>query len=361
MHELYYWIALRFVCGMGSVSYKKLIEHFGTPERILHADRKQLEEVEGINERLRTGILNFKPGQETDRELDLIEEKGVKVLTLNSPDYPGQLKNIYDPPPIIYVKGKVEEFDNSAIAVVGSRHASDYGRAVARSISRDLALQGVVIVSGMARGIDSCAHRAALSVSGKTVAVLGCGIDVVYPPENRKLYSEIAEKGAVISEYPLGTEPNSYNFPARNRIISGLSTGVLVVEAGIKSGSLITARYALEQGRDVYAVPGNIYSPGSMGTNSLIKSGAQPVDKASDIVETMQFKVNASISVNDEKIKSLSSQASLIYKLIDEEPVQIDEIIIKSGLSSSHVSSHLLDLELNGFIKQVPGKRFYRC
>ncbi len=361
MHELYYWIALRLTCGIGNVNYKNLINHFGTPEKIFHADAAELRKVEGISARARESVLKFKHSHVIDMELDLITAEKIEIVTLNSPNYPENLKNIYDPPPFLYVKGKLNKQDCNAIAVVGSRRASEYGIKVTEEISRALALRDITIISGMARGIDSQAHEAALACGGRTIAVLGCGVDVVYPPENRKLYGAIVSNGAVISEYPMGTEPNSYNFPARNRIISGLSIGVLVAEASLKSGSLITARLALDQGRDVFAVPGNIFSLKSKGSNSLLKSGAQLVEGADDIIESMHFKVNAYKKAEEEeneKAGNLSMEAQTIYKLLQKESAQIDEIILKSRLSSSQVSSVLLELELNGFIKQLPGKRF---
>lgn len=364
MHELYYWIALRLICGIGNVSFKNLINHFGTPEKIFQAGPDELAKIEGVNSKAVEAVINFKPNSLIDAELDLIESKAIKVITLNSADYPENLKNIYDPPPFLYVKGEIKSRDSSAIAVVGSRNASEYGISVTEEISRYLASSGITIISGMARGIDSHAHQAALAGGGRTIAVLGSGVDVVYPSENRRLYNMIAERGAVVSEYPMGTEPHGYNFPARNRIISGLSLGILVAEASPKSGSLITARLALEQGRDVFAVPGNIYSFKRQGTNNLLRSGAKLVESARDIIEELQFKVDAykpaATHAND-AIRSMSTEAQKIYELINKEPVQIDKIIIASGLSSGRISSILLDLELNSFIKQLPGKRFSRC
>lgn len=364
MHELYYWIALRMICGVGNVNYKNLINYFGDPEKIFNADKEELSKVEGISKKALDSLLNFKPGKQIESELDTIHSKGIKIITLNSPDYPENLKNIYDPPPFLYVKGEIKKQDKDAIAIVGSRHASEYGMNVTAGISGKLASYGITIVSGMARGIDSRAHQAALSSSGRTIAVLGSGVDVVYPPENKKLYSMISSQGAVISEYPMGTEPNAYNFPARNRIISGMAIGVLIAEASQNSGSLITARLALDQGRDVFAVPGSVYSLKSKGANNLLRCGARLVESADDIMEELNFKINPCKRTEEnegEKINERSPEAQKIYELILKDSVHIDEIISNSELSMGRLSSTLLELELNGLIKQLPGKRFCRC
>jgi len=357
VHDLYYWVALRQVCGVGNVIYKILINHFKSPEKIFNAALEELKNVEGISARAVEAITGFKPTDEIDREIDEILLKEINIITLNSPDYPENLKNIYDPPPFLYVKGSFVEGDKNSVAVVGSRNASEYGIKVTQEISRNLASLGITIVSGMARGIDSAAHIAAIQGGGRTVAVLGSGVDVIYPPENRRLFERITENGAVVSEYPLGTRPNSYNFPPRNRIISGFSLGVLVVEASPKSGSLITAKLALDQGRDVYAVPGNVYSYKAKGTHSLLKSGAKLVDNANDIVEELNITVKP-IKENKEVIQELSPELLMIYDFCQDEPIHIDNIILKTGLSSGRVSALLLDLELSGILKQLPGKMF---
>jgi DNA processing protein len=360
VHELYYWVALRQVCGVGNVICKILINHFKSPEKIFNASVEELKNVEGINVKAVEAITGFRPTDEIDREIDEILSKEINIITLNSPDYPENLKNIYDPPRFLYVKGSFVEGDKNSVAVVGSRNASEYGIKVTQELSRNLASLGVTIVSGMARGIDSAAHIAAIQGGGRTVAVLGSGIDVIYPPENRRLFERIAENGAVVSEYPLGTRPNSYNFPPRNRIISGFSLGVLVVEASPKSGSLITAKLALDQGRDVYAVPGNVYSYKAKGTHSLLKSGAKLVDNALDIVEELNITVKP-IKENKDMAKDLSPELLMIYDFFQDEPIHIDNIISKTGLPSGRVSALLLDLELSGILKQLPGKMFTKC
>lgn len=362
MQDLYYWIALRLTFGIGNVLYKNLLRHFHTPEQIFQASFEALAEVEGMTRKAADAIRSFKPSPAIDRELETIEAGGVRLVTFSDPAYPEALKNIYDPPPFLYVKGTLQSDDTNIIAAVGSRNASEYGKKITYTICRDLASQGITIVSGMARGIDSAAHRAALAAGGRTIAVLGSGVDVVYPRENRTLYESIAASGAVVSEYPMGTEPNSYNFPARNRIISGLATGVLVAEASPKSGSLITARLALEQGRDVFAVPGNVFSFKSKGTNSLLRSGAKLVENAGDILEELPFNPeHVEVEVSNPDIEALAPEVQQVYGFLKADPVHIDDLLLKSECSSGRLSAILLDLELNGYIKQLPGKRFVRC
>lgn len=364
MHEHYYWIALRYVFGIGNVLCKQLIEHFGSPERIFQATPEALQAAAGISARAIQSIRGFDASPEIERELELLAAKKIRIVTWADREYPEQLKNIYDPPPFLYVNGEITPDDGLAVAVVGSRSASEYGRKVTEDLSRSLASQGITVISGMARGIDSCAHRGALAGRGRTIAVLGSGVDVVYPPENRKLYDAIAAAGAVVSEYPPGTEPSSYHFPARNRIISGMSRGVLVVEAGLKSGSLITARLALEQGRDVFAVPGNVYSRKSKGTNNLLRSGAKLVETAQDILEELRLQGNEqrqrSLQLSD-LVQNLSPDLQMILKLIPDDPMHIDELTLQAALPIGRVSALLLELELKGLIIQLPGKRFAKA
>ncbi len=358
VHELYYWIALRLTFGIGTVAYKHLLERFSSPERIFAASAEELASVEGLSRRAMEALQSFNGNREVDEEIERIERESIAVIPYTYPGYPERLRSIYDPPPYLYVRGTLPPDDRPVVAVVGSRHSSSYGRRIADEICRALASRGVAIISGMARGIDATAHQAAVACNGSTVAVLGSGVDVAYPRENEHLYRAIAETGAVVSEYPMGTEPSSYNFPARNRIISGLSDGVLVVEAQPKSGSLITARMALEQGRDVYAVPGSVYSFKSRGPHGLIRSGALLVESASDILEALSL---SSSAPDDSRALSLDGDLLDLYRCLDDEPAHIDELIEKSSCPSSRVSALLLDLELGGYVKQLPGKRFVRC
>jgi DNA processing protein len=360
--DLYYWIALRLAFGIGNINYKNLISHFGAPENVFKARPDELGQVEGITARAIDSIRNFKPDRAVDKELDLINKKAVAIITLNDAAYPKNLKNIYDPPPLLYVKGALSSSDDTAFAIVGSRNASEYGMSATERISRELAIHGITIVSGMARGIDSCAHDGALAARGRTIAVLGSGIDVIYPPENRRLYEAITSHGAVVTEFSMGTKPNAYNFPARNRIISGLSLGVLVVEASLHSGSLITAQLALEQGRDVFAVPGNVHSYKSKGTHKLLKDGARLVESAQDILEEIRVTDSAAASREDlpNRAVVLSGELQSVYQQLHEEPLHMDEIIAKTGFTSSRLSALLLELELSNLIQQLPGTRFIK-
>jgi len=298
-----------------------------------------------------------------DQELELLDKYKVKVLTIKDDSYPKNLKTIYDPPPLFYFKGTIVEKDKNSISIVGSRRATYYGKMVAENISKELALAGFTIISGMARGIDTIAHRGALSVNRRTIAVLGCGINIIYPPENRKLTGEIEESGAIITEFPFSTLPERQNFPRRNRIISGLSLGTVVVEAAKKSGSLITADFALEQGREVFAVPGNIISPLSNGTNNLIKQGAKLVNTYQDILEELPIVIEEETTNNEEinlKQFSLSEGEKIIYKIINSEPIYINEIIKVSKLPPNKVSEVLLNLELKDLIKEIEGKKYIK-
>jgi DNA processing protein len=362
MHsEIRDWIALRLAPGIGNVAFKNLIDAFETPERILRASAEQLAEIEGLSSKSFDALQNCRKNPDVERLLEKLAGSDIRIVTFNDSEYPQSLKNIYDPPPFLYVRGKLEPEDCDAIAVVGSRRASDYGLRAAADISRELAAAGLTIISGMAAGIDSAAHRGALASKGRTIAVLGCGADVCYPAENRRLYDEIARTGAIVSEYAPGTEPDSYHFPARNRIISGLARGILVIEAGPKSGSLITARLALEQGRDVFAVPGSIYSYKTKGANQLIRSGAALVESGRDIVEALGMSATvrserAPVPAPDE----LDKEARRVYDQLNAEPIHIDRLICETSLPSSQVSAALLELELSGFIQQLPGKHFVR-
>jgi len=359
--ELRGWIALRRTPGIGNVVYKNLLEAFGSPDRILAAPDERLAEIAGLSPKT-IGVLRSSPADpEVDRELEQLEGSDILIITYSDPEYPQPLRDIYDPPPYLYVRGTIQPADSSAVAVVGSRNATDYGLRAAADISRELARAGLTIVSGMAAGIDTAAHRGALSTQGRTLAVLGCGVDVCYPAENRRLYDEIARTGAVLSEYAPGTGPDSYHFPARNRIISGLARGILVVEASPKSGSLITARLALEQGRDVFAVPGSIYSFKARGAHELIRSGAALVDSAQDIIDALGMVAAAAAPTAVEpRTDELAPDARRIWDLLESGPVHIDGLICATGLSSSAVSTALLELELGGFVRQLPGKHFER-
>ena len=360
MDERFYWLALNFVPGVGPVSFKALLDQFGNPKRVFKASRRELEMVDGIGEGLAKAIKETDIRGKVHRELARVEELKASIVTLADRSYPNNLRQIYDPPPLLYLRGDLQPRDDLAVSMVGSRLTSNYGRTITERIAGDLATRGVTVVSGMARGIDSAAHRGALAAGGRTIAVLGCGVDIVYPTENRRLFEEIVRSGAVISEFPLSTPPEGVNFPRRNRIISGLSLGVAVVQASSRSGSLITARLALEQNRDVFAVPGNVGMAGSRGTNQLIKQGAKLVESAEDILEEVLPRFQHRELEPEDQELSLEGEEERVFCLLEDEPVHIDSIISQTGMGASRVSTVLLQLELKGLVQQLSGKRFVK-
>jgi DNA processing protein len=357
------WLALSRVKGLGCASFKKLADHFGDPTRAFSASALELAEVPGLDREAIEGLLYFSAWDEVGKEIDRTGEAGARIVPFNDPNYPSRLRMISDPPPFLYITGEIQKEDEKAVAVVGSRSASDYGLRITRQLCQGLAALGFTVISGMARGIDGEAHKTALAADGRTVAVLGSGVDVVYPPEHEELYRKISQRGAILSELPIATPPFSYNFPSRNRLISALSLGVVVVEATEKSGSLITAALALEQGREVFAVPGEAGASRSRGTHRLIRQGAKLVENVEDIVEEIapQILVRGKLA---QKAKSVSlpsnmgPEAKKVFELILERPLQIDEVIQASGLSPAKASEVLLDLEIKGLLNQLPGKRF---
>ena len=355
--EHFYWFALKSVPLVGNVSFLRLIAHFGTPERALRATAPELTQVKGLSRAAAASLIahDYRPFAEA--ECAALERSGAAVVDILSASYPRLLMEIPDPPPYLYVLGELKGSEN-AVAIVGSRRASQYGLCTATRLARDLALQGVTVVSGMARGIDTAAHWGALKGGGRSIAVLGCGIDVIYPPENAALHDSLSKGGALITEFPMGTAPLAENFPRRNRIISALSKGVVVVEAGEGSGSLITARYALEQGREVFAVPGNVTCSGSRGANGLIKEGAKLVERVEDILEELGMEPHGPVQAAGPPSFSLTPQEAELYALLSRGPLQIDDIIVQSALTAGEVSATLLRLELKGAIMQLPGKHF---
>ena len=361
--DLARWVALSRVQGLGCVSFKKLAGHFGDPTEALSVSTAALAEIPGLDQSVIDGLRNFSAWDEAEKEIIRAEKAAVKIVPFTDSSYPARLRMIPDPPPLLYLKGEIRRDDEKAVAVVGSRSTSDYGRRVARDLCRGLASLGFTVVSGMARGIDGTAHETSLNAGGRTIAVLGSGVDRVYPAEHDKLYRRISENGAVISEFPMGTRPLAFNFPARNRLISGLSLGVVVVEATEKSGSLITAALALEQGREVFAVPGEVGASRSRGAHRLIRQGAKLVETVDDIVEEIapQLLVRSGKVVSAPRRtlpQNLGDEFQRIFGLFQERPLQIDEVIESSGCSPSRVSEILLELELQGYIKQLPGKKY---
>ncbi len=365
------FIALTFVTGVGSRTAAFLIDRFGSPTACLDASANALESA-GLKRDTIAAMKSASPRGQASRQLEELDRVGADVLTLDSPRYPKLLRETYDPPIVLYAKGDVERaMSQPALAIVGSRHCSTYGRNVAEMLARELAQRGVTIISGLARGVDSTAHRSAIEADGLTVAVMGTGLDSIYPKENRKLADQIIEQGALITEFPLETPPLPQNFPFRNRVISGLSLGVLIVEGAERSGSLITARMAYEQGREVFAVPGNITSSKSFGPNYLIKDGAKLVQTWRDVIEEFPLELKAQILAS-ERSEQLSEQLSLdevtlteaerkvLVSLKDDEPIHIDQLISKMSLSSGELLGALLKLEMTDRIKQLPGKCFVR-
>ena len=366
---LKYWIALKSIAGVGNITFPALVDKFGSLPAIFTAPVSKLMETPGISKNIATAIAGFKNWDKVKEELELLDKNEINIITYQDDLYPAKLMNIYDRPPFLYVRGNLNK-DDINIAIVGSRLASTYGKYTTEKISRELALKGLTIVSGMARGIDSVAHRGALTAHGRTIAVLGSGLDVIYPPENKKLFAEIIENGAVISEFPPGTPPRSANFPTRNRIISGMSYGVVIVEAGEKSGSLITARLALEQGREVFAVPGSIDAAGSRGTNKLIKQGAKLIENTDDILEEILPQIERTIVLKPHSIansEAIAAKSSEIFSAVDQKiidfisggRVHIDDLISSTGLSSADILSALTTLELKGIRSAASGKVFF--
>ena len=355
-----YWVGFNVVRGIGPVRLRALIDYFGDVERAWYASYQELRSA-GLDRRSLENLLAARSALDLDREWERIAAAGAHVLTWNSSGYPPLLREIPDPPPVLYVKGTLAEEDAWAVAVVGTRRASVYGREVTRQLTTALARSGITIVSGLARGIDGEAHRAALGAGGRTIAVLGCGIDHIYPPEHRKLAREIVAHGALVSDYPLGTKPEGRNFPPRNRLIAALTLGVVVVQAPARSGALITASCALEQGRDVFAVPGKAAGATSAGTHRLIKDGARLVDTAEDIVEELGLEIARSALKGAPETRAaerLDGTAKMIYDMLSDEPVHIDYIVAESNLPLPEIAKELHELEIKKLVREIPGKNF---
>ena len=369
-----YWLALSLTQGLGPTRIKKLIEHYSTAERVFHASLTELEAT-GMRAVSAQSIATGKSLELAQEECGKAVEAGARIISLSDPEFPSRLKEIYDPPIVLFVKGAIEVLDEPGIAMVGTRHPTPYGSGMAERLSTDLASRGLVIISGLARGIDTASHRGAVAAKGKTIAVLGTGIDVMYPKENTRLTEQIvALGGALITEFPVGTPPTPQNFPIRNRIISGMSAGVLVVEAAEYSGTRITSRLALEQNRDVYAVPGNVTNKNSWGPNTLIKQGAKLVATWEDVWEELPPDVQATLgsrqneSAEPETASLFPDEVTAphekkILRLIKpDESTHIDQLVelLENEMSPSEIFAALFELELNGKIRQLPGKNFVK-
>lgn len=349
--DIEYWVGFSIIPGIGRVKSSQLENHFGGLEAAWQASPSELKRA-GLDSNSVNAINSWRPKISLEAEMEKLERHGVKVFTWHDADYPARLKEIYDYPPVLYVLGSLLPEDEWCLAVVGTRRATVYGRQVTEEIVADLARGKITIVSGLARGIDSVAHHSALEAGGRTIAVFACGLDTVYPAENAGLAKRIAQQGALVSEYPLGTKPRPENFPRRNRIMSGLSLGVLATEAGETSGAMITAHMALEQNREVLAIPGSILSPSSKGTNRLIQEGAKLVHNCEDILEELNLSA-VSHQIEFKEVIPTSDTESLLLKQLGAEPTHIDEVCRNSGLPVSTVSSTLAMMELKGSVKQV--------
>jgi DNA processing protein len=361
VHPAFFWIGLSSIPGIGRVTFRKLVHHFGSPERALSGSQRGLREIEGLTDKVVSEISAHPWREHAEREIAKAEESGVDIITEDNAAYPDALRLTPDRPLYLYVKGSLLPGDGNAVAIVGTRKPTHYGLTVTHRIAYEIASAGLTVVSGMARGIDTQAHRGALAAHGRTIAVLGCGIDVAYPPENRGLMEEISRTGAVVTENPFGTQPESGYFPARNRIISGLARGTVIIEAAEDSGSLITAKFALEQGRRLLAVPGNIGSPNSRGTNSLIKQGATLVESTNDILQELEIKKpKAEQERPSRPLPVLTEEEETVFRCITNEPKHIDIIMNECRTAPGKLSGVLINLELKRLAKQLPGKYYVR-
>jgi DNA processing protein len=365
LSSLYHWLALERIPRVGPLTLNRLYRSFGSPEAVLRATAKDIQARAGLNEKLAATISQFSPPeQEILRDIDILTKLESKVVTRWDDSYPPILREIYDPPSLLFVRGNLQPEDSKAVGLVGTRNPTRYGMYMARSLTKAFVQAGVTVVSGLARGIDTVCHRTAVEAGGRTIGVLGCGIDVVYPRENRELIETVARSGAVVTEFRPRISPLATNFYRRNRVISGLSKGVVVIEAALNSGSLITAAHAADQNRDVFALPGNVMSPKSAGPHFLIKQGAGLVETADDVLSALfnnarEQPVQADLFEGDGE--ELSDDAAAVFEYIDMDPLPIDLICEASKMDIGRISGVLVELELNGLVRQFPGKMFARA
>jgi len=357
------WLALHLVPGLGNMTFKKLLDRFGDPAEVFRASLTDLAQVEGLRRQVAQSIAQREFSLDPQNVLRDLEKYGARVVTFSDPIYPEPLREIHDPPMVLYTRGSAIPSKSTFVAIVGSRNSTPYGVKTAENLAQGLARRGLGVVSGLARGIDSAAHWGCIEGRGFSVGVLGTGIDAVYPQSNKKLFDAMVEKGAVITEFPLKTPPEPKNFPIRNRLISGLSRGVIVVEATMKSGSLITASMALEQGREVFAVPGSVHSFKSTGCHFLIKQGAKLVENADDVLDELGMNYTYAAkkdSYTEPTLPPLEDNEKKVYDLIGDYPVHIDDIVREGNLEPGTASAVLMRMELKGIVRQLPGKLFVR-
>jgi DNA processing protein len=360
MTEAEAYIALNMVPKIGPIRVRRLLEAFGSPTAVLAAPLERLRAVQGLGPEAAQSVRNWESQVDLEGELRLVQEHGAKVLTPASPDYPALLREIHDPPTVLYILGHILERDRHAIGVIGTRKPSHYATDCAKKLSYQLAYAGVTVVSGLARGVDTAAHQAALAAKGRTIAVLGSGLLELYPPENKALAEKIATSGAVVTEFSMRVKADRQTFPMRNRIISGCSFGVLVVEAGASSGALISANQAGEQGRSIYAVPGRIDNPNAIGSNRLIQQGAKLVASAADILDDMGILFAEKPNLVPARGPDLEGNELTVHTALGSDETHIDALVERTGLPSHTVSSVLFALELKKLVRQLPGSRFVR-
>ena len=351
-----YWIGFNLVKGIGPVRLEKLLQYFGDIQTAWEARSYQIQAA-GLNETLLQRMIDIRNRVSLDVLEQEINSQGIKVLTWDDPEYPDRLRQITQSPFVLYIKGEIDTDDIWSVAIIGTRRYSAYGQQVAENLSHTLAHNGITIISGLARGIDGIAHKAALAAGGRTIAVLGSGLDKLYPPEHRDLANLISKQGALISDYPLGTPPDGSNFPPRNRIISGLSKCIIVIEAGEKSGALITATYAAEQGKEVFSVPGKITSPMSRGTNLLIKQGAHPLLDPQDVLDMLNMTLVAEQRVIRKGLPEDPKEA-VLYQTVGDEPLHVDEISSLVDMPIEEVTSTLALMELKGMVRKTFGMKY---
>lgn len=356
MNDKRYWVGFNLVKGIGAVRFQNLLNAFGDLESAWKAPLFNLAGA-GLSAKLVERVAQVRANVNLDEIMAQAEAAGIRILTWQDDEYPAYLKEIDQPPPVLYLRGEITAEDRWSVAIVGTRAVTPYGRQVTEELATTLVHHGVTIVSGLARGVDAVAHSAALKAGGRTLAVLGSGVDKIYPPEHRQMAEKISSSGAVISDYAPGTPPDSANFPPRNRIISGLSMAIVVVEAGDTSGALITAEFAAEQGRDVFAIPGNIYAPQSKGTNRLLRNGAKTLLTPQDVLEALDLTRNVERREIRKVIPSDATEASLL-EMLGAEPIHVDEIRARIGLPVEKVSSTLTMMELKGMVRQVGGMNY---